>query len=63
MKKLLDLMLGLVVLFHFLLFLCQRELKYDMGVNFLVACFVRLVSYLEDLVGFCLADLVLIYLG
>ena len=26
-KKLLDLMLGLDVLFYFLLFLCQRELK------------------------------------
>ena len=30
-------MLGLVVLFYFLLFLCQRELKYDMGANFSVA--------------------------
>ena len=48
-KRLLDLMLGLVVLFHFLLFLCQRELKYDMGANFLVAQFVRLVSYLVGL--------------
>ena len=35
-------MYGLVVLFYFLLFLCQRELKCDMGVNFLVAYFVRL---------------------
>ena len=31
-------MLGPVVLFYFLLFLCQRELQYDMGVSFLVAC-------------------------
>ena len=36
-KRLFDLMLGPVVLFHFLLFLCQRELKHDMGANFLVA--------------------------
>ena len=32
------------------------------GVSFLVACFVRLISYLVDLVGFCLAGRVLIYL-
>ena len=56
-------MLRLVVQFHFLLFLCQRELKYDMGANFLVASFVRLVSYLEVLVDFCLVILVLICLG
>ena len=37
MKRLLDLILGLVVLFYFLLFLCQRELKYDMVVSLLVA--------------------------
>ena len=41
----------------------HRELKYDMGISFLVAYFVRLVSCLEDLVDFCLANLVLIFLG
>ena len=62
-KGLLDLMFELVVLFYFLLFLCQRELKHDMGANFLVAWFVRLLSYLVDLVGFCHVVLVLICPG
>ena len=56
-------MLGPVVLFYFLLFPVSEGLKYDMGVSFFVAYFVRLVSYLEDLADFCLADLVLICLG
>ena len=45
-KRLPDLILRLVVLFYFLLFLCQRELKYDMGANSSVAQYVHLQSYL-----------------
>ena len=45
-------MLGLVVLFYFLLFLCQRELKYDMGANFLIAWYVPVPSCLQGWVGF-----------
>ena len=45
-------MLGLDVLFYFLLFLCQRKLKFGMVVSLLVAQYVQ-----------CLAVLVLICLG
>ena len=46
-KRLLDLMFGLVVPFRFPLFLCQRELKFDMGASLLVV----LVSALGKLPG------------
>ena len=36
-KRLLDLMSGLAVLFYFPLFLCQKELKFGVGVSSLVA--------------------------
>ena len=54
MKKLLDRMSGLVVLFYFPLFLFQRELNYDMDASSLVVKCVPLLNYLVGLVGFCL---------
>ena len=53
-KKLLDRMSGLVVLFYFPLFLFQREFKYDMDASSLVVLCVPLLNYLVGLVGFCL---------
>ena len=41
----------------------QRELKFGMVVSFSGAWYVPLPSCLEVWVGFCLANLVLIYLG
>ena len=58
-KKLLDLMFVLVVLFWFPLFLFQRELKFDMGVSLSAILSGRWVSFLVGWVGSCLVKLVL----
>ena len=50
----------LTVLFYFPLFLCQKELKFDMVASSFVAQFVPLQSYLEGFVDFCLVISVLI---
>ena len=50
MKRLLDLMFGLVVLFRFPLFLFQREWKFDMGVNF-ISSLVRALGKLPGGLG------------
>ena len=59
MKWLVVLMFELTVLFYFPLFLSQRELKFGMVANFLVALFAQLPSFLEGLVDFYLVVLVL----
>ena len=59
MKRSLGHMLGLTVPFKFPLFPCQKELKSDMVVNFLVAWYVILLSCLVVLVGFFLVGLAL----
>ena len=62
-RRLLDLMFGLDVLFQFPLFLFQRELKFDMGANSLVVWLERLGNFLVVWLGFCPVRLVLIYPG
>ena len=53
MKRLPDLMFGLVVLFRFLLFLSQRESKFDMGVSLSAVLLGRWVSFLVGWVDSC----------
>ena len=58
-KRLLDLMFELVVLFWFPLFLFQREWKFDMGVSLSAVLLGRWVSFLVGWVGSYLVRLVL----
>ena len=57
-KRLLDLMSELVVLFWFPLCLSQRESKFDMGVSFSAVWSERWVSWLVVWAGSCLVTLV-----
>ena len=51
-RRLLDHMFGLAVLFRFPLFLFQRELKFDMGANSLAVWLERLGNFLGGLARF-----------